>query len=424
MRSQTKTLENWLSYIELIHPESIELGLERVNSVFKKMFPEGLSYPVITVAGTNGKGSCCAYIEAILQAANLKIGKYTSPHLVSFNERIVVGTAITDNDLIIAAFEKIEIARGEIVLTYFEYTTLAAMIVFTNEKIDIGVFEVGLGGRLDAVNILNPIVSIITSISVDHIDWLGDDRGEIGLEKAAIARPERHCIVGELDVPDQVKDYLQGIGALPSYIGDDFDVIRDSDNWSLVQGSKVVSNKLPNLKNGADHQYRNAACAVMAVYNANIEVSSDAVNRGLLDASVTGRCQLLSLRPLIILDVAHNEDSVLALREYIDQLDFIGKCYAVFSMLSDKDVNACVELMFDTVDEWNIAPLDSVRSSSVESLSLALNTAASHRNVECFIHSYTSIQDAFNKVKNAVNSDDCVIVFGSFHVVGDILLTN
>ena len=429
MAANHKTLGGWLESIEAIHSESIELGLERVGLVFKRMFPDGLPYPVITVAGTNGKGSCCAYIESILQASGRSAGKYTSPHLIAFNERIVVNGKMVSDDSIIAAFEKIEIARQDTILTYFEYTTLAAILVFEDQGVDIGVFEVGLGGRLDAVNILDPIVSVITSIGIDHVDWLGDDRDVIGREKAAIARPNRPCIVGEVDVPESIKDYLAEISALPSYIGDDLDIVRHNDGWEIRQGNISVIKDLPLLQNDIDHQYRNAACAVLAVINADISTHDAAIDvaivEGLTNSAIAGRCQLLSSQPLIVLDVAHNEDSILALREYVQKLSFAGQCHAVFSMLRDKDLNTCVDLMFDLVDEWNIAPLDSSRSASVDELNSAIHAVANSHKKSCHsVNSYTSIQDAFLRVKNAVKSDDCVIVFGSFHVVGDILSIN
>ena len=424
MVASKKTLSDWLEAIEAIHPESIEFGLERVGLVFQTLFPEGLSYPVITVAGTNGKGSCCAYIESILQASGKISGKYTSPHLVSFNERIVVDAEMADDNSIVAAFEKIENARKDTILTYFEYTTLAAMLVFANQNVDIGIFEVGLGGRLDAVNILDPIVSVITSIGIDHADWLGDNRDAIGLEKAAVARSGRVCVVGELDVPEPVKQYLTEISALPIYIGDGLEVIRHGD-WEIMEEGKTLIKELPTLKSNVDHQYRNAACAMLAVMKAQIDVDDDAIRQGLRSVAVEGRCQLLSQRPLIVLDVAHNEDSVLALREYIHQLSFSGTCHAVFSILRDKDINTCVRLMRNVVDKWHVAPLDSARSSSIEELNDVIHAVESeHNGQHSSVNSYASIQEAFMRVKNSVNSDDCVIVFGSFHVVGDILSIN
>ena len=423
--ANNKTLSEWLEYIEAIHPKSIEFGLERVWFVYQSLFPEGVPYPVITVAGTNGKGSCCAYIESILQASGKVTGKYTSPHLVRFNERIVVDNKIVSNDFIISAFERIESARKDIVLTYFEYTTLAAMLVFADQAIEIGIVEVGLGGRLDAVNILDPIVSVITSIGIDHVDWLGNDRELIGLEKAAVARSGRPCIVGEANVPESVKQYLIEISALPKYIGNELEIVHFDEGWQIIEDGMSVFNVLPILKNNVDHQYRNAVCAILAVLNANFDVNEDAIIQGLHEVAVEGRCQLLSFQPLIVLDVAHNEDSVLALREYINQLSFTGRCYAVFSMLHDKDINRCIDLIFDIVDEWHIAPLDLTRSSSVDELNSAVNTIAlCHKKKNHLVKSYRSIKEAFIKVKNVVNSDDCVIVFGSFHVVGDILSIN
>jgi len=424
MAAKHKRLSDWLEYIESIHPDSIEFGLERVNSVFLKLFPEGLPFPVITVAGTNGKGSCCAYIEAIMQESGLKSGKYTSPHLVLFNERVVVNAEMVNDELLSMAFDKIEAVRKNTILTYFEYTTLAAMIVFADQKVDIGIFEVGLGGRLDAVNILEPIVSVITSIGIDHVDWLGDDREKIGLEKAAIARRGRHCVVGELDVPESVMQYLEEINALTSYVGVDLKVIHEADSWAITHDGVSIINSIPVLHSNAAHQYQNATCAAFAAMNAHVDVSVSSIARGLSSVAVEGRCQLLSKQPLIVLDVAHNEDSVLALREYIRTLSFDGRCYAVFSMLRDKDLYTCVESMFDLIDEWNIAPIDSDRGSSIESIESAIHDVASSKGQGFSVNSYASIKDAYDRVKNSVKSDDCVIVFGSFHVVGDILSIN
>lgn len=425
MAIKNKTLKDWLEYIESIHPESIEFGLERVGIVFRRLFPEGLAFPVITVAGTNGKGSCCAYIESILQSSGYLVGKYTSPHLVTFNERIVVNSGLADDDAIVAAFENIEIARQGTILTYFEYTTLAAMLVFSQKEIGVGVFEVGLGGRLDAVNILDPIVSVITSIGIDHVDWLGDDRALIGLEKAAVARSGRSCIVGEVDVPESVKRYMSQNSVVATYIGSDVKILREKDNWSMIQDGSFMAEAMPLLQNDVDHQYRNAACAVLAVMNANLDVNAEAIREGLVNVAVEGRCQVLSRRPYIILDVAHNQDSVLALRDYVKNVPFKGRCYAVFSMLQDKDVHTCVDSMFDMVDEWNVASLNSPRSSSVDELeSIIMAVSSLRKSKSSLVVTHTSIHDAFERVKNAVNYDDCIIVFGSFHVVGDILLNN
>ena len=394
-----RSLSAWLDYIEAVHPQEIEFGLTRVAAVFNRLFPEGLPYPVITVAGTNGKGSCCAYLEAILMAQTKVVGKYTSPHLQQFNERIMLNAQMVDDAAIVNAFSLIEGARAEIELTYFEFATLAALIIFAEQSVDVAVLEVGLGGRLDAVNILDPLVSVVTSVGLDHVDWLGSDRGQIALEKAAIARSGRPCVVGEPDFPDEASDFLHALGAKLCRLGHELNIssvlpIKDQDTWAVLAqveglplidmaGLSGVNNSVVNKP--AAHQYRNAACAITAAAYFNhlawqSSLSVAVLNQALNKTAPIGRCQVLSQEPLIVLDVAHNEDSVVALRDFLAHFSVSGKTYAVFSMLRDKDIAQSLEVMIELIDDWHIAELTVPRAASVLYLSCLLYTSPSPRD--------------------------------------------
>ncbi len=415
MNIEQRSLNQWLSHIESIHYSEIELGLDRITQVYKRLFPKGVPFEVITVGGTNGKGSCCAYLQGIFVEAGISVGKYTSPHISVFNERVDVNQQLVDDKLICKAFTQIENAREDIKLTYFEYATLAALCVFAYQKVDLAVMEVGLGGRLDAVNILEPQVSIITSIGLDHVDWLGDDIKVIAQEKVAIARKAKPCVVGEQTLPDGMLASIQDIGAEPVLINEQFSVNRDDDNWSI----DGYLDNIPLLQSNVSHQYSNAACAVVAAVASSFDVSDKALRAGLENTIVEGRCQIVSKQPLTIVDVAHNEDSINGLIEFMASQEYSGRCLAVFSMLADKDIAQSLSGLHDLVNEWHIAEIQDIpRAMPLDDLETLLSKAgsASSNNVDV----YESLLEAYKTVKKSATDDDCILIFGSFHVVGEL----
>ncbi len=433
--TEASTLSEWLGYIEEIHVSSMDLTLDRVKLVFERLLPEGVPFRVVTVAGTNGKGSCCAYLESILLAAGYSVGKYTSPHITRFNERICLNGSMVDDELVCAAFSRIEAARADVSLTYFEYTTLAALLVFAEQAVEVVVCEVGLGGRMDAVNILDPEVTIVTSIGLDHTQWLGDTREAIAMEKVAVARPHSTCVIGELDIPQVMLDYLVDNNSKACCLNQHFSVdLADDDCWNI---KRLISNTPSEASTGVDssgdydywveglpkpiiaarHQYQNAACATMALLQTDLKVSAAHIHQGIENASIAGRCQILMAEPLVIVDVAHNKDSVEALYQFVVDQKVKGDCYAVFSMLNDKDIEACVACMAPLISEWHIAPLNVPRASLVEDLREVI-----HLNDPAIgISEHSSVGQAYQILKKQVKSTDCLIVFGSFHVVGDII---
>ncbi len=428
--NQLQTLSDWLEYIELLHSVEIELGLTRVAEVFTRLFPASFSCRVLTVGGTNGKGSTCTFIEEILIEAGYSCGKNTSPHIHEFNERISVNGITINDDSIVEAFQKVEHARGELALTYFEYTFLAALVIFDVKKLDFAICEVGLGGRLDAVNILSPEVSVITNIGLDHIQWLGDTRELIALEKVAISRPNKLCIVGDKDFPKEAVKYLKNHQVLSMLFQEDYNIkINANDSWEMEVNdfAGIFSDKDKNLLTSlpllsAPHQFQNASCAILAVLSLKaVEIEKTHINSALKNASVIGRCQVISEVPLIIMDVAHNVDSVKALSAFVESKRVNkpknSKTIAVCSMLDDKDIENSLSKISQQIDEWWIAPLEIPRAAPIERIYSVIQSLQPSAKVTIS----DSINTAFLSARTNLESDDCLLVFGSFFVVGDIL---
>ncbi len=421
-------MNEWLAYIESIHSADIEFGLERVSDVFTKLFPNGLKSRVITVGGTNGKGSTCAYIESILLSAGYRCGKNTSPHIHLFNERVFVNGEMVDDETLIGAFEQVELARKEEKLTYFEFTFLVALHVFEVQKVQFAICEVGMGGRLDAVNILSPEVSVITNIGLDHTQWLGDTREAVAMEKVAISRTGKACIIGDVDFPPNAFKYLQDHKVKACLNDKNFEVNNAKDGeWSirLKKDHGTLFHEinedflcgLPPL--GGEHQYQNASCAILALLSLDaIQINLEQIQAGLSSVSVPGRCQVLSEYPLVVVDVAHNEDSIKALAEFIaDQKNISGKKIAVCSMLKDKDISNSLANISNNIDCWYIAPLAVPRAASVQHIQEAIR----EKQENAHIVQFDSIFSAYLSAKQKLKEDDCLLVFGSFFVVGDIL---
>ncbi len=424
-------LDDWLNYIEELHSAEIELGLNRVNKVFFRLFSGKFSCRVITVGGTNGKGSTCAFIERILLNAGYRCGKHTSPHILNFNERIVVNDENAHDSQLMKAFEKVEHFRKDTLLTYFEFTFLAALVVFQEENLDFAICEVGMGGRLDAVNILSPEVSLITNIGLDHVQWLGETRAEIALEKVAISREKKPCVIGDSDFPISARQYLLDNNVVSLLCGDDYTIEISDDNWQLKvehEAQQIFSftrdclQLLPKLD--TDHQYQNASCAILAVLSLqNVRLDPMHIKTALINNHLPARCQILQEKPYIIVDVAHNPDSVSALSQFVASREFFldegsnAKIIAVVSMLDDKDINNSLNKISGKIYEWHVAELNVVRAASQEKIINAIQ--ASQKNAKIYQHEQLTI--AFDAAKKSLKSKDCLLVFGSFFAVSDIL---
>jgi dihydrofolate synthase/folylpolyglutamate synthase len=415
-----RTLAEWLAWIETLYPRRMELGLERVHAVLARL---GLAHPpfaAITVTGTNGKGSTTALCEAMLRAGGYRVGCYTSPHLVRYNERIAVGGRPVSDETLVAAFEAVEHARGEIPLTYFEFGTLAAFEIFRQARVEIAVLEVGLGGRLDAVNGIDADAAILTTVDIDHTRWLGTTREAIGREKAGIFRAGRPAVIGDLDPPASVLAEAARRGARLYRFGRDFTAEPLEGGWTW-RGPTGVRAGLPRPALYGPHQLANAACAIMALEALadRFPLGTDAIREGLLTVSLPGRFQVISGRPFTVLDVAHNPQAVRTLAECLRREPVRGRTLAVFGMLKDKDIAACAAVAGELVDVWYLTDLPSERSASAAELSeilRALGVAAGLR-----LETFSDPVAAFAAARQAAREEDRIVAFGSFYLVGAIL---
>ena len=414
-RDPDRDLAAWLALLEKRSSEAhIDLGLARVRQVWKGM-QTALSAPVITVAGTNGKGSTVAMIEAMLTAAGHRPLVYTSPHLVSFSERIRIGGRPAAEHAIAAAFDQVERARGSVTLTYFEHITLAALAMASAHDVNAVVLEVGLGGRLDAVNIIDPDVAVITSIGIDHVEFLGDDRRSIALEKAGIARSERPVIVGETQPPDGLLAHLEGVGARITLLNDVYE--QDSSGFVLkdVSGAARLAFAPPALP-GA-WQCRNAALAVLALraLRDRLPVSAETMARGLAQVQLAGRFQQLSKNPDVIVDVAHNPAAARALAGALGP--YSGRSTAVFSALHDKDVAGIGRALVQCFSDWLVAPLATGRGQSAAAIINELQAAG----VSARMMAVESVGAALEQALADSGPEDRIVVFGSFLTAAEAL---
>ncbi|HEY9051361.1 MAG TPA: bifunctional tetrahydrofolate synthase/dihydrofolate synthase [Gammaproteobacteria bacterium] len=409
-------LQDWLSWQENLNPKTIDLGLDRVQLVLKSL---GLSStfvcPVITVAGTNGKGSAVALCESILSAAGYSVGCYTSPHLFAYNERIRIdGQNISDARLC-DAFEKIDQARGDVRLTYFEFGTLAALLIFAEQKPDVVVLEVGLGGRLDAVNVIDADVALITTVDIDHVDWLGHDIETIAAEKAGILRSQRPGIYGGLRLPKTVKQKADEVNAALYVAGRDYIFQSVGPNlWQFI-GPEVRYADLPRPALKGDFQLQNAAAVIMALsqLQSRLPVTEQAIMAGLQQASLPGRFQCLQLNPLVIVDVAHNPQAAQSVASMLQQQEISGKTLAVVAMLADKAIDEVVAIMGPVVDAWFTAGLAVPRGLAADSMAKAVKA---HRSDAKLWPSQTVV-DACRQAMQQATPQDRIIVFGSFYTV-------
>lgn len=409
-------LTSWLSYIESLHPQHIALGLERITLVRRAMGLDTLPCVVINVAGTNGKGSVAALMEAVIMAAGYRVGVYASPHLVRYNERVRIdGHDVDDADLI-RAFERIETARGDTALTYFEYGTLAAVDLMCRADVDVAILEVGLGGRLDAVNAFEPDVAVVTSIGLDHTDWLGPDREAIAREKAGIFRTGIPAICGDDDAPDALIAQAHEVGA-PLYVaGTDFRLEADGSAYRFLAPG-IVYDELPQPALVGVHQLANAAAALMALAQLQmLSISTAAIRAGLAQARLRGRMQIIGAAPEIIVDVAHNPDAMAALRSALGSATD-GLTHAIVGMMADKDYAAALGQLAPIVDVWHLTDLSPPRGARAHDLRAALASEA--RASGC--HEYANPLAAFEGARQQAGDKDRILVTGSFETVGVIL---
>jgi len=419
MRAVMQTLDDWLAHCERLHPKHIELGLERVRAVAERMALR-FDCPVFTVAGTNGKGSTCAMLEAILQQAGFRTGVYTSPHLVRFEERCRIRGEAVDASQLIAACARVEGARGDIALTYFEFTTLAILAVLARAGLDAVVLEVGLGGRLDAVNLIDADCAIITSVDIDHAELLGDTREQIGLEKAGILRTGRPAIVSDPVPPQSVIDRAQAIGADLWLAGRDFNYSGDKQQWAWAgRGRRYAGLAYPALR-GAN-QLLNAAgvLAALEAMRARLPVTAQAVRLGLALVELPGRFQVVPGQPALVLDVAHNPHSVAALALNLDAMGFFPTTHAVFGAMADKDLAAMLTRMDPVIDRWYFTDLPLPRAASGAALQAAWQGVSRRRDAAA--QAFATPQQALQAAAASATPADRIVVFGSFHTVGGVL---
>lgn len=411
-------LEDWLSHLERLHPKTIELGLDRVRAVQAKL-PLYPAFPVIVVGGTNGKGSTCAMLEATLLAAGYRVGCYTSPHLIRYNERVRIDGRMCDDAALCAGFAAVEAARGDSALTYFEFGTLAAVWSFVQAKLDVAILEVGLGGRLDAVNVFDPDVAIVTSVDIDHQDYLGDSRETIGFEKAGIFRTNRPAICADDNPPVSLLQFASDIGAQLLRIGQDFGIQREAESWTYW-GPNGPRSALPFPAMRGAQQLTNAAAAIAGLdcLRERLPVSQAHLRSGLLSARLPGRFQVLPGQPMVILDVAHNPQAARVLAENLRAQCISGKTIAVFGMLRDKDIGAVIDALKDQIDGWCVGSLSATRSASAECLAGLLQ----ERKLN-MLQQAPDIAQAYSFACREAGEDDRICVFGSFHTVAEVLIT-
>lgn len=413
-----ETLAQWLEWQTTFHSRAIDLGLERVRQVWNVLAAPRLAPIVITVAGTNGKGSTVAMLEAILLAAGYRVGAFTSPHLLHYNERIrVQGAPVTDAQ-ICAAFERIDTARGETSLTYFEFGTLAAFEIFQQSPLDVAILEVGLGGRLDAVNIIDSDVAVVTTIALDHTDWLGSTREAIATEKLAIGRAGRPLVLGDAHPPANVDAVAARHGAHLRRIGRDFSYKRDGDSW-VWANEQSTRHALPYPSLRGIFQLANAACAIEALSQLaqQLPVSQNDLRRGLLDASVTGRFQVIPGKPIRVLDVAHNPESAQSLAGNLERFEPMMTKIAVLGMLKDKDMLGVITPLTGCFDRWFIGGITAERGASAATLHavlIAANVSADQIDMS------ETIDDAYQKACESLQ-EGVIVVFGSFYTVAQAL---
>jgi dihydrofolate synthase/folylpolyglutamate synthase len=409
-------LDDWLARIERLHAKPIDLGLDRVRTVANRLDVR-LDIPTIVVGGTNGKGSTCAMLDAMLRAAGYRVGLYTSPHLLRFNERARIDGVDAGDDELTTQFEAVERARGDVTLTYFEFTTLAILRLFSQAKLDAAVLEIGLGGRLDAINIVDADVAIVTSVAMDHMDYLGAARELIGSEKAHIYRPGRPAICSDPEPPQSLLDYAHTIGADLWRFGRDFNYQGDRQQWAYA-GRHLRRASLPYPALRGANQLLNAsgALAALEALAPKLPVSQQAVRQGLLTVQLPARFQVLPGKPAIILDVAHNPHAAAVLAQNLDLMGFYPQTHAVFGMLRDKDIAGVIGKVRGRIDHWYIAPTLGARGTAAADIAHHVGAIRGSS-----VTQYSSFAAAFASARDRAKPDDRILAFGSFISVAEVM---
>jgi len=416
------TLDEWLAHCERLHPKTIEMTLDRVRAVKDRL---GLRFdpatPVVIVAGTNGKGSTCAMLEAIALAAGYRVGLFSKPHLVRFEERCRIDGENAPADALVPHFAAVEAARGDITLTYFEFTFLAIARLLAATPLDLVILEVGLGGRLDAVNVFDSDCAVLTSIDVDHAEFLGSDRETIGREKAGILRRARPAVVSDPLPPKSVIDEARAVGADLRRAGVDFRTSGDRQQWSW-EGRETRFSGLayPALRGANQLLNAGGVLAVLETLRQRLPVSAQAVRSGFARVELPGRFQVVAGEPTFVLDVAHNPHSVAALAQNLDQMGFFPRTHAVFGAMRDKDVATILAKMAPLVDAWHFTDLPTARAASAAELAASLATLPEAKH-DVTVAQHAGPAEALAAAVAAADPVDRIVIFGSFYTVGGVL---
>ena len=412
------TVDEWLDWQQTVHPLNIDFKLERILSVYKKLNISKIANKIITVAGTNGKGSTVSFLESVLNEKKYHVGTFTSPHILRYNERIKINGIEIDDESLLETFEMIDEVRGDTTLTYFEFATLSAFYLFSKSNLDVAVLEVGLGGRLDATNIVDSDISIITSIGIDHTEFLGNTIDSIALEKAGVMRPFKTCIYAQENPPAALLKYAKNKSVNLLIHNNDYRVNLGSSNWSLKSKHNSI-NEIPNLKMIGDYQYNYAAASLLALDALLPECleDHDVIKKALSETEISGRFQYLSESPDIILDVAHNEDAAKSLSDNIKKIGY-DKIIVVLGVLADKDVYSIVEPFSSLVDHWYIGTINSERGMNSDEIKFRINSIYKNK---LSIGTYASVTSAFNAAKYDQMKDSLLLVYGSFYTVSEAL---
>ena len=400
-----------------LNGQNIKLGLDRVGKV-KELANIKPNFPIVIVGGTNGKGSVCAFLETIYSKSGYSVGCYTSPHIFKFNERIKVNLEQVDDKAILKSLDFIQLSKGSIELTYFEITTLAAMNIFIDKKIDIAILEVGLGGRLDAVNIFEPELSIITSVGLDHQDYLGDSIDEIAYQKLGICRPNKNTIINFEKAPPLMIKELKKQNTLLSILNIDYSFSFDSRGYNYKSKLKSIDGLPMPFLNG-NNQLINLAAAVRAVtlLDKIMPVKPIAIQDGIRDTKLEGRIQIISKRPYILIDVAHNMDSTRNLFNFFNKSKNDGKVYAVFSILENKNIDQVLRPFIDIVDEWYISEINNSRTQKIEEITSSIKKY----NEQAIINKFDNLGLAYDGASKKSNLNDNIVIYGSFFTVSEIM---
>ncbi|MCO4322034.1 bifunctional tetrahydrofolate synthase/dihydrofolate synthase [Aliidiomarina quisquiliarum] len=413
-QEQPRSLDAWLSYLENIHSKEIDMGLDRIVAVAQSLRVLQPSPKVITVAGTNGKGSSVAMLDAILQHAGYSTACYTSPHLVDYRERVLVNGKMLTEQEHCEAFSAVNAARGSTSLTYFEFGTLAALWLIQKHQVDVAILEIGLGGRLDAVNIVDADLSIVTSVDIDHVGFLGNDRENIGFEKAGIFRAGKPAICGDRLPPQRLLAHAQEIGAHLLCVQQDYDLEKSEQGWNFILCSELAKQSLTALKNLPEPQLPvvNALGVIAGLQHAGFKVSANNVAQGLQTATVAGRFEIWPGEPKVILDVAHNPHAARYLRDKLqalrEQTSSDINIIAVCGMLADKDIHATLAELTLVIDSWHVATLPGTRAAQAAHLAGVLT------QLQCRSKQFVSVANAFEQALAEAKPNDVIVCFGSF----------